>query len=243
MLRAKTILPFVTAALTFAAITATRDAHAQVRTEMGNRGVLVIDQLSGFRVSTVGGVSYEGPIGFSFQSYGQSNGAGKTTTHFTNFWLAPSADIFVIDHLSIGGLIEFVSTSATQDAQANGTGTTITTTLPTKTSFTFLPRVGWLFAVSDRFGIWPRGGLGYASQSLSNVNGNGKDSTGGFLLDIDVGFIFRVNDTFFFKAAPEMTVGLGPSRTITLGNGTSLSYDASLFQFAGLAGIGVMWDL
>src|SRR4051812_1818439 len=100
MLRAKTILPFVTAALTFAALTMSREAHAQreIVTSMGNKGVLVIDQLSGFRISSIGGVSYAGPIGFSFQSTGASDRAGRTTEHFTTFWLAPSADIFVIDH-------------------------------------------------------------------------------------------------------------------------------------------------
>src|SRR2546422_3785794 len=104
MLRAKTIVPFFTAALlTFAALTVSRDAHAQreVLTSMGNKGTLAIDQLSGFRISSLGGVSYAGPIGFSVQSQGETfPGGDKQTLHSTTFWLAPSADFFIIDHLS-----------------------------------------------------------------------------------------------------------------------------------------------
>ena len=247
MFRAKTLLPLLaTTALTFSAtFIAPRDAHAQreLLTPLGNKGTLSIDQLSGFRISAIGGISYAGPIGFAIQSFGEKDavGTGKTTLNTTSIWIAPSADFFVIDHLSIGGVIEVISTSSSVDTQANANAGTVTTNLPATTAITFLPRVGWMFGITDRFGIWPRIGLGYGSRGSVDNNGR-KDTVSGFLTDLDVGFVYRINENFFFRAAPQVTLGLGPSHSVTVG-GTTFSNDASLFQFAGVAGFGAMWDL
>ncbi len=224
-------------------------AHAQreVRTPMGERGTLAIDQLSGFRASSIGGVTYAGPIGFSIQSFGQTDfsGRGSNTSHYTNFWLAPSADYFVIDHLSIGGLIEIATTSVTVDT-TNQAGVTTSVNLPSTTNVTLLPRVGWLFPITERFGIWPRGGIGFASrQTTANnttfTNGN-RDTYSSVIFDVDVGFLYRVNQNWFLRAAPEVSFGVGGTHSQGNNNG-SVSASASLFQFAGVAGIGVMWDL
>jgi hypothetical protein len=229
-------------------------AHAQreLLSPLGARGTLAIDQLSGFRASTIGGVSYAGPIGFSIQTFGENAlvGQGKQTIHYTNFWLAPSADYFVIDHLSIGGLIEVVATSSSVDVQANPNAATQSFSLPSTTNFTFLPRVGWMFPLSDRFGIWPRAGIGYASRQSASANNNfantSKDTYSSLIFDIDVGFLYRVNENWFLRAAPEITFGVGGTHSVSgdFGNGTATtSASASLFQFAGVAGIGVLWDL
>src|SRR5580704_17585891 len=105
-------------------------ASAQM-VEAGGRGSLVFDDLSGFRASTVGGVGYAGPLGVSVQSLNEQviGGAnGDTTTyHYTNFWFAPSIDVFVINHLSIGGLIEVAVTTASVDQYTARLGTTVTT--------------------------------------------------------------------------------------------------------------------
>jgi hypothetical protein len=238
------------AAIGAAVLAAPSVAFAQrsgVSTPMGNRGTLAIDQLSGFRASSIGGITYAGPIGFSFQSYGQTdlgNNPGSQTTHYTNFWIAPSADFFVIDHLSVGGLVEVSTTSSSIDVKPTANGATTTFTLPSTTNVTLIPRVGWLFPITERFGIWPRGGIGYASrQTLTRPDTNGqRDSYSSAVIDIDCGFLFRVNDSWFFRAAPEVTFGLGGTHSIGNNNATT-SADASLFQFAGVAGIGVMWDL
>src|SRR6476661_413403 len=93
----------------------------------GAKHTLAIDQISGFRASAVGGISYAGPLGVSFQRVGATSLSGNGTedvTHSTTFWITPSVDYFVIDHLSIGGLVELSTTSSSVDnINANRTQT------------------------------------------------------------------------------------------------------------------------
>jgi hypothetical protein len=252
----------VAAVSALAVVFFTQSAHAQrdVGTPLGSRGTLSIDQLSGFRMSGVGlggganaganyGVSYSGIIGFTVQSVAQdrptTNPTQTDTIHFTSFWIAPSADYFVIDHLSIGGLLEIATTSASVDiAQGNST-TTTNTGLPSTSSITFLPRVGWMFALSDRFGIWPRLGLGYGSHSTVIAGDNPTVATtasfSGFMMDLDVGFLYRVNENWFLKGAPEITFVPGSSSRTT--QNVTVSSGERMLQFGIVGGIGVMWNL
>jgi hypothetical protein len=116
---------------------------------------------------------------------------------------------------------------------------------PTVTSLTILPRVGWMFAISDRFGIWPRGGLGYAAHTTSSFDPTAAtgttDTLSGFVVDLDVGFLYRINQSFFLSGRPEVTFVPG-SHTETTGN-TSTSLGATVFQFAMVGGVGIMLDL
>lgn len=106
------------------------------------------------------------------------------------------------------------------------------------------PRVGYLVGIGERFGIWPRAGLGYASRQIAtgNVATATRDSTYGALIDLDVGFLYRLTNNVFLRAAPELTFSLGQSHASTIGN-TTLSANASLFQFSATTGIGVFFDL
>lgn len=224
-------------------------AQRSLMTPLGGRGQLALDQLGGFRIGAVsGGVSYAGPLGFSAQRYSAAdyNNGRSTVYNYTTFWLAPAADYFVIDHLSIGGLLELASTSGSVDVPINATGATQNFNLPTTTNFTLLPRIGYMISLAnDRFGIWPRGGLGYASRQVAsgNVNNSNKETFGSVIASVDVGFLFRVNETFFLRAAPEMTFSLGGSHSSTNAAGNSVSANASFFQFGIVTGIGVLLDL
>ena len=232
--------------------TSARAAFAQreLLTTMGAKHTLAIDQVAGFRVNS-SGFSYAGPIGFATQSYtetgfGNGNGnGGDTTVKTTSFWFAPSADFFIIDHLSLGGLIELTTQSQSITTNPNANATT-TTDQPTTTGFAFIPRIGYLFALSDRFGIWPRGGLGYASRQTlaadNNPNVQLKNTQYGFLLDIDVGFIYRPVEPVFFRLGPELSTTLGASHSLTR-NGTTFTANASIFQFAVLGGVGAFFEL
>jgi hypothetical protein len=236
---------FVTSAL----VATTKAAHAipEPTGTLGQKGELVIDQVSGFRMTTDGNLNYYGPIGFSIRSITErdfpTNRTIDNTLHLSTFWFAPSADIFVIDHLSIGGLIEFTTTSATADNTINGTTNSVT--LPTTNTFTIEPRVGWMFPISSHFGIWPRLGIGYTSHQFDNLNGNlyTRDSLTSFILDFDCGFIFRFGEGWFLKAAPQLAFAPGGTHSQTDPNGNTRSADASMFQFSGLTGIGVYLDL
>jgi hypothetical protein len=224
-------------------------AQRELLNPMGSKYTLVIDQLSGFRASAFNGgagFSYAGPIGIMHQSYTQHrfNNTGDDVTRTTTIWLSPSADIFLFDFpLSIGALFEISSTSGSFDRQQGNTNTTVTTDLATTTSITFLPRVGYLFSINDRFGIWPRGGIGYASRQTTNpADPTTKESVNGFVTEVDVGFLWRPVESVFLRLGPEVAFSLGASHTATTG-GTSTSADASVFQIGILGGLGVMFSL
>ncbi len=246
---------FVVTMLALLALPRVAFAQRELLTPLGGKGQLAIDQISGLRVGVNPygpSVDYYGPIGLAVQSYNEATGAfpGATATvHETTFWLAPSADFFVIDHLSVGGLIAFATTSTSID-QPVAPGRNQTFDQPTLNSFEILPRVGWLFALTDRWGIWPRGGIGYATQGVSPffLSGGGpnpasSDSVHGLILDLDVGFLFRVNETFFLRAAPEFGWLPAGAHSTTTSSGISVSNDASYWQFTMTAGIGVLLDL
>jgi len=211
----------------------------------GTKGQLAIDSLMGFRIGAFSGVSYAGPLGFSTQSYSAddvTNNNAQTTTHTTTFWFAPAADYFILDRLSVGGLIEVASTSRTDKTKTTNNGNTVEREedRPTTTAFTLLPRVGYMFPITSRFAIWPRGGIGYATRQ--NVIATGKESFSAFIFSADVPVIFRINETFFLSAAPEFTVSLGGEHSLPVNN-TSRSADASFFQFGLVTGLGVLLDL
>ncbi|WP_394823226.1 hypothetical protein [Pendulispora albinea] len=226
-------------------------AHAQrdLLSPSGGKGQLAIDSLMGFRIGSFSGVSYAGPLGFSTQSYNAhdvTNNNAEITQKRTTFWFAPSADYFIIDHLSIGGLIEIAATSGSVKTKTVAGGTTAENTrdLPTTTAFTLLPRVGYMIPLNSRFAVWPRGGIGYASRqdAVVSATDTGKDTFSSVIFAVDVPFLFRINETFFLSAAPELLFSLGGKHSIDIAN-TSRSADASFFQFGLVTGLGVLLDL
>jgi hypothetical protein len=232
------------------------EAQRELLTPLGGKGQLAIDQISGLRVgvSAYGpSVNYYGPLGLAVQNYSQADPGvanGTDTIHLTTVWIAPSLDFFVIDHLSVGGLLVFASTSGSIDTpQMGNPNVTNSASIPTLQTFELLPRVGWMVALSDRWGIWPRGSIGYVSQGVSPAAGgagpgsNASDTVHGLVLDIDVGFLFRVNETFFLRAAPELGWLPSGSHSFTDAANRTTSYDAHYVQFTLTAGIGVLLDL
>ncbi len=214
---------------------------------LGGRGQLAIDTLAGFRIGAFNGVSYAGPLGFSVQRYSSSDfgNRGDTVYHYTTLWLAPAADYFIIDHLSLGGLVEISNTSGSVDVPVNPNVST-NFDLPSTTNFTFMPRVGYMISLlDDRFGIWPRGGIGYGSrqQVVGGGTNYAKDSFSAFFLDVNCGFLYRINETFFIEGAPEITLSLGGSHSSRNNAGATVSADAHFFQLSLVTGIGVLLDL
>ncbi len=217
----------------------------QFEREAGSKGTLAIDQLSGFRASSADGVSYAGPLGFSVQHISVDNppssNLGPDSVSKTTFWIAPSLDYFIIDHLSIGGLVEIANTSSSAE---NATSKTATTTqkFPSATNITLLPRVGYLIPINERFSIWPRGGVGFFQHQQAATLTQG--STTGAILDIDCGFIFRLTNNVFLRGAPEFAVALGSNTTVTRTGGTGATVtDASqgtgFYNLSGTVGVGV----
>ncbi len=237
----------VSLSLTLCTLLGAADAHAarELLVPAGEKGTLAIDQISGFRASMVNGLSYAGPLGFSHRQFSEHsfNSNTDSTTNVNTFWLTPSADLFVIDHLSVGLLVEYANTWGTADVVRNDS-TTQSVTLKGTTTFSILPRVGYLFSINDRFSIWPRAGLGYArgETNLGTADVPLIDSFSGVVVDLDVGFIYRFNETFFARASPDFVFSIGGNHAVSAG-GTTTSAGAGILQASAVLGVGVFFDL
>lgn len=228
-----------------ATFTASAASAQQFEREAGSKGTLAIDQLSGFRASAADGIGYAGPLGFSVQRLSIDNppasNLGPNSLTKTTFWIAPSLDYFIIDHLSIGGLIEIANTSSSIDTATSKTATT-TQKFPAATNITLLPRIGYLIPISERFSIWPRAGVGFFQhQDAATLT---QASTSGAILNVDCGFLFRLTNNVFLRGAPEFAVALGSNTTVTstAGSGattTSASLGTGYYNLSGTVGVGV----
>jgi hypothetical protein len=205
---------------------------------LGGRHTFVLDDLSGFRASTAGGIGYAGPIGFSTQSYnlnvfGATGAvAGYDTIHATTIWLAPSADYFLFEHISIGAILELAWNSSNYTVTTYGTQGS-SASLPSTFNFTLIPRAGYLLNLAEKWALWPRVGLGFGvlqENSVSQAGGGNPQTVSSsptFLLDVDVGVLYRLDNHFFLRAGPELTWGPG----------------ASLIDFSFAGGFGYLWGL
>ncbi|MCA9589986.1 MAG: hypothetical protein KC657_32000 [Myxococcales bacterium] len=217
-------------------------AERELLDQFHDRWRLVLDQLAGFRVSG-SGAAYAGPIGLSFRSAtedpllaGGTATGGKSTT----FWLAPSADLFVAEGLSVGALVELSHTTASLETATGSLD------LPSTTSLTVLPRVGYYFPIGDRFGVWPRAGLGYTSSQrvVTTPGAPGQaaaattDTLSAFVLDVDIGAIYRMNETFYLRLGPQLGLTLGGEHAQSI-NGAKQSASASALSISAVAGVGV----
>lgn len=206
-------------------------------------GHLVLDQLSGLRISPTSGFAYAGPAGIAFRSEKSDAivpGGPASETSTTSLWLSPSADVFVADHLSVGGLIEIGHTWGAVE----GGGQRLE--LPGATSMTFLPRVGFYVPFTDRIGLWPRAGFGWSSvESVSFVSSGSvptRDTFRAMILDVDLSLVYRFGEIFFMRAGPEIGLTLGGRRTSETA-GTNTGAAASTLQISGVFGFGMNLEL
>lgn len=235
---------FVFVALLFSLVwTKTARAERDLIVPFHEGGHLVLDQLTGLRISSSHGFGYAGPIGIAFRSEATdaltpSGPSAERST--TSIWLAPSADIFVTDHLSLGGLIEVGHTWGAIE----GGGRRLE--LPGATSMTFLPRVGFYVPFTERIGIWPRIGVGYSSVETISFLSTGsvpvRDTFRAMILDADLSLIYRFSETFFMRAGPDVGITLGGRRAIE-SNGTSSGAGSQTLQVSGVIGFGMNLEL
>jgi hypothetical protein len=217
---------------------AASSAHDDSYAPLGSKHTLVFDDLSGFRAGTADGVGYSGPLGFRAQTVSQNilaaNGsvAGTDSIHSTTIWFAPSADYFLFEHISLGVLIEVAYTSSNFDQSVFQTATK-NQSLPATTNVTILPRGGYMLALSEHWGLWPRLGLGWALVQQNPLTNAGAGTTttptsnSTFLLDVDVGVLYRMDARWFLRAGPEVTFGPG----------------SGLLSFSVAGGFGYMWSI
>jgi hypothetical protein len=129
------------------------------------------------------------PIGFQYYSVSGNRPTG------TIFSLAPAADFFVIDNLSIGGqvMLGFVNNSPPAPDQSS------TTTL-----YGIAPQIGYNIVISDLVSFWPKLFLAFEGESQSN---NGGALTSG-TLGIFAPFLFHIAPHFFLGIGPDVATQL-----------------------------------
>lgn len=136
-------------------------------------------------------------------------------TGFANPFAIPRAsiDFLLIDGLTIGGSIGFLTSSSRNSATRRGT--TVEADGPTLTEFAFTPRVGYILAFSPNVGLWLRGGFTYWSASSKQVAiggapGDSSSSTyNGFALNLEPTLVLSPVDHFAFTAGLVGDIGLG----------------------------------
>jgi hypothetical protein len=244
MKNARTLLA---ATLGLAALAAARSAEAQreLLTPTGGRGQLALDGLVGVRTN-LSGIAIGGPIGFAYSTFAvDASPSGQTQTGQTRvgFWIAPQADYFVVDHLSIGGRVEFQVTTRTDSTTTviAGTKTTTDTGYPALVDFTLLPRVGYLIPVGSRFAIWPRAAIGFAMRQ-NHLTPQANGTFNALAIGLDVGVVIRMNETFYLKLQPELTwlpVGGYSARPANV----TISGGGSAFEFGLLTAFGAFLPL
>lgn len=194
-------------------------------------GHVVLDQLAGLRLSA-SGVAYAAPLGLAVRS--------TKETSITDVWLAPSGDVFVTDHLSVGGsvTVDHAWGTAVRGGQKLD--------LPGTTSMTFVPRLGFYAPFGDRIGLWLRAGVGYTrTEEVSFLTSGSAPTTSTFravVLDLDAAVVYRLSETFFMKGGPAIGLTLG-GREETSTGGVSAGADQHLLQLGGALGFGMNVEL
>lgn len=138
-----------------------------------------------------------------------ATGTTSTTTRTTTLALNPGIDVFVIDHLSIGGEIALGRTSFSSESKVTTpAGTNTTTTDSAETFFGLMPRVGYAIPVSKSLSLWPRAQFGFLRSS-------GDDSTEmRTFAGVDAHFLWHPNASFFLGVGPGFTATLSNSRKV-----------------------------
>jgi hypothetical protein len=102
--------------------------------------------------------------------------------------LQPALDYFVMPRLSVGGVVGYVHGSGGAGTATNGSGSD---------AVRLGARAGFNFDFTDRFGVWPLGGL-----FLSYASANHQSQTNTWI---------GLFAPFLFHLAPHFFVGAGPS--------------------------------
>jgi hypothetical protein len=152
-----------------------------------------------------GGVPFAGAGQVALGGYGtvsrnstSQDGATYTTTGVT---VAPLADVFVLDRVSVGAGLTFGYMRSQSDA--NGTHADARTVLARPTL-----RLGWYLPLGEKVGFWPVVSLGYGYASSDGTSTTGSVTTGGSshakssAIGLDAQLVFHVADRWFVRAVP-----------------------------------------
>lgn len=126
-----------------------------------------------------GQLAMQADLQLRFVGTSESNGGPSGS----DVLIQPAADYFLIDHLSLGGVLKFELQSSGND-QA--------------TSFGIGPRIGYNIPIVDKLSFWPDLFLLFDTTSRNNNNGS------------DTAFTMGVFGPLLFHPVAHFFVGLGP---------------------------------
>ena len=117
-------------------------------------------------------------------------------------------DFFVIDRLSVGGSLAFMTTSTEIELEQGGQSAS--NDGPSTSTFLFAPRAGYAIMFNDMIGIWPRLGFTYYSTTSEQETpaGTFEDSENGLALSIEGLFVIAPVQNFGFTVGPTIDLGL-----------------------------------
>lgn len=140
----------------------------------------------------VGQVAIQGDFLLQFAVQSTSAVEGEDPDSVTTIQIAPAADFFVAQGLSLGGQVVFLRASS-GDFSVTGVGAA--------------PRIGYFAALGPKVGIWPAVSVAYVHTSADA--GDGGDASGyDVLLQARAPLLFQPADHFFLGLGPVFQIDL-----------------------------------
>lgn len=143
-------------------------------------------------------------------------------------------DFFVVESISVGGSLVYVS--QTGETEQESAGTTTTSDNPTISTFVIAPRVGYAMQFDETFSIWPRAGITYFNQKTETTGATGGDTTETYSgLDLTLEGMLGISpiSNFAILVGPYLDLGLSGTAKQESG-GTSQEADLKATSY-GLA--------
>jgi hypothetical protein len=150
--------------------------------------------------------------------------------------------------LTLGGGLGYSTISGNhEEPDPGGGGGKATIDEPTRSVFTFAPRVGYLASLSPSFGIWAKGGITFASQAASAKNvcdgtgtcGDVTTTLSGLALDLDPMLVFTPVPHVGILFGPVIDIGLSGTLSSESG-GNKVEEDLKISNFGAAAGIALL---
>lgn len=144
-----------------------------------------------------GGLLFTGPVAFGFTT-------SESGSRASSIGVAPSFDVFVSNHVTIGGRVVAVRNTSTYVGPAPADGTPAVTSSSSGYAVGIAPRVGYLLPLTESLALWPQLGLG-VNQSRNELDGFGRTLTRGVAAELEVGLLVPLGKHVVARVAPTLT--------------------------------------
>lgn len=169
-----------------------------------------------------------------------SNPAGGLSSTYS--FARVGVDVFVIQGLSVGAALGYVTVSSSSKVEANGAS--LEQDGPTSNGVVFAPRAGYAFMFLPIVGIWPRAGVTYvtAGSSFESMGNTAEASENRLAFTLEVPLVIAPSANAAITVGPTMDLGLSGgsenSQTIA-GVTTTQKSDHKATEFGLQAGLTV----